>query len=149
MAAAEVRAVKAQSIAERLRLELNEANSRQASADAELEQSRSKSASQERQLVDLREWLGDSEGQLRGARARVRQMETKLLDLARSKEALWEDLPKRANEEYKESPGFEMGLARHSGVEIELDPFVTLPEDADVAMADGQPFDDSLPSPEE
>ncbi|RRT51105.1 hypothetical protein B296_00023981 [Ensete ventricosum] len=90
-------------------------------------------------------------------------------DLARSKEALQEDLPKRAIEEYKESLGFEMGLVRmgrvsleygyqlaltrlqawHPGVEIELDPFITLPEDADVTMVDEQPFDDSLPSPEE
>ncbi|RWW68489.1 hypothetical protein BHE74_00023981 [Ensete ventricosum] len=96
-------------------------------------------------------------------------MEIELLDLARSKEALREDLPKRVIEEYKESPGFEMGLvrmgrvsmeygyqlalarlqARHPGVEIELDPFVTLPEDADVTMVDEQPFDDSLPPPEE
>ncbi|RRT78490.1 hypothetical protein B296_00010805 [Ensete ventricosum] len=169
VAAAEARAVEAQSIAERLRLELNEANSRRALAEVELEQFRSESASQERQLADLREWPGNSEGQLRGARARVRQMETELLDLARSKEALREDLPKRAIEEYKESPGFEMGLvrmgrvsleygyqlaltrlqARHPGVEIELDPFVTLPEDVDITMADEQPFDDSLPPPEE
>ncbi|RWW18546.1 hypothetical protein GW17_00017460 [Ensete ventricosum] len=96
-------------------------------------------------------------------------METEMLDLARSKEALREDLPKRAVEKYKESPGFEMGLvwmgrvsleygyqlalarlqAWHPGVEIELDPFVTLPEDADVPMADEEPFDDSLPPPEE
>ncbi|RRT82973.1 hypothetical protein B296_00002365 [Ensete ventricosum] len=102
--AAGTRAVEAQSIAERLLLEFNETNSRRASAEAELEQSRSESASQERQLVDLRERLGDSEGQLRCTRARVHQMETELLDLARSKEALREDLPKRAIEEYKESP---------------------------------------------
>ncbi|RRT64751.1 hypothetical protein B296_00011701 [Ensete ventricosum] len=86
-------------------------------------------------------------------------METELLDLSRLKEALREDLP----------PGFEMGVvqmgrvsleyghqlalarlqARHPGVEIELDPFVTLPKDADVPMADEQPFNDSLPPPEE
>ncbi|RRT37050.1 hypothetical protein B296_00050994 [Ensete ventricosum] len=96
-------------------------------------------------------------------------METELLDLAQSNEALREDLPKRAIEEYKELPGFEMGLirmgrvsleygyqlaltrfqARHLGVEIELDPFITLPEDTNVTMADEQPFDDSLLSPEE
>ncbi|RRT56832.1 hypothetical protein B296_00036423, partial [Ensete ventricosum] len=78
-------------------------------------------------------------------------------------------LTKRAVEKYKESPGFEMYLvrmgrvsleyeyqlalarleARHPGVEIELDPFVTLPEDADIPMVDEQPFDDSLPPPEE
>ncbi|RWW48611.1 hypothetical protein BHE74_00045299, partial [Ensete ventricosum] len=120
-------------------------------------------------LADLRERLGDFEGQLRNARAQVRQIETELLDLAQSKETIWEDLPKRAIEKYKESPGFEMGLmrmgrvsleygyqlalaqlqARHPGVEIELDPFVTLPEDVDVPMVDEQPFDDSLPPPEE
>ncbi|RWV97452.1 hypothetical protein GW17_00039753 [Ensete ventricosum] len=96
-------------------------------------------------------------------------METELLDLTQSKEALREDLPKKAVEEYKESPRFEMSLvrmgrvsleyryqlalarlqARHPGVEIELDPFVTLPEDVDVPTANEQPFDDSLPPPEE
>ncbi|RZS01094.1 hypothetical protein BHM03_00030900, partial [Ensete ventricosum] len=168
VAVAEVRAAEAQSIAEHLRIELEEANDRRASVEAELEKTRSESASLERRLADLREQLGDSEGQLRSARAQVRQMETELLDLARSKETLREDLPKRAIEEYK-SPGFEMGLlrmgrvsleygyrlaltrlqARHPGVEIELDPFVTLPEDADATMPDEQPFDDSLPPPEE
>ncbi|RWV85379.1 hypothetical protein GW17_00052829 [Ensete ventricosum] len=148
---------------------LDEANRRRASVEADLEKARSESASLERQLADLRERLGDSEGQLRRARAQVRQMETKLLDLARSKEALREDLPKRVVEKYKESPGFKMSLvrmgrvsleygyqlaltrlqARHSGVEIELDPFVTLPEDVDVPMVDEQPFDDSQPPPEE
>ncbi|RWW40137.1 hypothetical protein BHE74_00054469 [Ensete ventricosum] len=151
VAAAEVRAAEAQSLAEHLRVELDEANDRRASVEADLEKARSESASLERQLADLRERLGDSEGQLQSARAQVRQMETELLDLARSKEALREDLPKRAVEKYKELPGFEMGLmwmgrvsleyryqlalarlqARHPGVEIELDPFVTLLEDAD------------------
>ncbi|RZR86871.1 hypothetical protein BHM03_00014157 [Ensete ventricosum] len=92
-----------------------------------------------------------------------------LLELARSKDALQEDLPRRAIEDYKKSFGFEMGLvrmgrvsleywyqlalarlqARHPRVEIELDPFVSLPEDDDVPMADEQPFDGSLPPPEE
>ncbi|RRT66787.1 hypothetical protein B296_00019514 [Ensete ventricosum] len=96
-------------------------------------------------------------------------METELLDLARSKDALWEELSRRAIEDYKMSPGFEMGLMRmgrvsleygyqlalarlqagYPEVEIELDPFVSLPKDDDVPMADKQPFDDSLPSPEE
>ncbi|RRT75164.1 hypothetical protein B296_00006337 [Ensete ventricosum] len=87
-----------------------------------------------------------------------------LLDLALSKKALREDLPKRVVKKYKESLGFEMGImrigrvslefgyqlalallqARHPRVEIELDPFVTLPVDADE-----RPFDDSLPPPEE
>ncbi|RWV94972.1 hypothetical protein GW17_00042443, partial [Ensete ventricosum] len=154
VAAAEVRAAEAQSLAEHLRVELDEVNGRRASMEADLEKARSESTSLERQLADLRERLGDSEGQLRSARAQ---------------EALREDLPKRAIEKYKESPGFEMGLvrmgrvsleygyqlslarlqARHPGVEIELDPFVTLPEDVDVPMADEQPFDYSLLPPEE
>ncbi|RRT57402.1 hypothetical protein B296_00023876 [Ensete ventricosum] len=169
MAVAEVRAVEAQSVVEQLQIKLEEANGCQASVEVELEKTHSESASLERQLVDLRERLSDSEGQLRGARAQVHQMETELLDLARSKEALREALPKRAIEEYKESPGFEMGLvrmgrvsleygyqlaltrlqARHPGVEIKLDPFVTLPEDADVTMADEQAFNGSLSLPEE
>ncbi|RRT39000.1 hypothetical protein B296_00045988 [Ensete ventricosum] len=96
----------------RLRIELDEANNCRASIEAELEKSRSESTSLERQLADLRERLGDSEGQFRSARARVRQMETELLDLARSNEALREDLSKRAIEESKELPGFEMGLVQ-------------------------------------
>ncbi|RRT58376.1 hypothetical protein B296_00038443 [Ensete ventricosum] len=115
------------------------------------------------------EQLDDSKGQLRGVRAQVRQMETELLDLARSKDALREELLRRAIEDYKKSPGFKMGLmrmgrvsleyryqlvlarlqARHPEVKIELDPFVSLPEDDDVPMADEQPFDDSLPPPKE
>ncbi|RRT57079.1 hypothetical protein B296_00027581 [Ensete ventricosum] len=111
-------------------------------------------------------WGSESYGA--GARAQVLQMETELLDLARSKDALREDLPRRA-EDYKKSPGFEMGLvrmgrvsleyrfqlalaqlqARHPGVEIKLNPFVSLPEDDDILMTDEQPFDDSLPPPEE
>ncbi|RWV81436.1 hypothetical protein GW17_00057145 [Ensete ventricosum] len=43
----------------------------------------------------------------------------------------------------------ELDEARHPGVEIELDPFASLPEDDDAPMADEQPFDDSLPSLEE
>ncbi|RZR77527.1 hypothetical protein BHM03_00002639 [Ensete ventricosum] len=147
--AVEVRAAEAQSLAEHLRVDLDEANGRRASVEADLEKARSESDSLERQLADLHERLGDSEGQLRRGSP--------------------EDLPKRAIEKYKESPGFEMGLvrvgrvsleygyqlalarlqARHPGVEIELDPFVTLPGDAGIPIADEQPFDDSLPPPKE
>ncbi|RZS18990.1 hypothetical protein BHM03_00051330 [Ensete ventricosum] len=119
VAAVEVRAVEAQSVAEHLRIKLDEANNRRASAEAELEKSRSESTSFERQLADLRERLGDSEGQLQSARARVHQMETELLDLARSKEALREDLSKRVIEEYKELPEFEMSLVQMGRVSLE------------------------------
>ncbi|RWW87691.1 hypothetical protein BHE74_00003465 [Ensete ventricosum] len=46
-------------------------------------------------------------------------MEIELLDLAQSNEALREDLPKRAIKEYKELPGFEMGLVRMGRVSLE------------------------------
>ncbi|RWV96442.1 hypothetical protein BHE74_00027935 [Ensete ventricosum] len=39
--------------------------------------------------------------------------------------------------------------ARHPGLEIEEDPFTLLPEDADMPMADDQPFDGSPPILEE
>ncbi|RZS08471.1 hypothetical protein BHM03_00039455 [Ensete ventricosum] len=98
---------------------LVEANGRRALVEADLEVARAESTSIERQLADLRERLDDSEGQLRGARAQVHQMETELLDLARSKKALREDLPKKAIEDYKKSPGFEIGLVRMGRVSLE------------------------------
>ncbi|RRT49685.1 hypothetical protein B296_00050453 [Ensete ventricosum] len=42
-----------------------------------------------------------------------------LLDLARSMEALREDLPKKAVEDYNESPGLKMGLVRMGWVSLE------------------------------
>ncbi|RZS12111.1 hypothetical protein BHM03_00043504 [Ensete ventricosum] len=49
--------------------------------------------------------------------------------------------------------GYQLALARlrarHPRLEIKEDPFMLLPEDADVPMADEQPFDDSLLLPEE
>ncbi|RRT73091.1 hypothetical protein BHM03_00026947 [Ensete ventricosum] len=44
-----------------------------------------------------------------------------LLELTRSKDALRVDLPKRAVEDYKKSPGFEMGLVRMGRVSLEYD----------------------------
>ncbi|RZS14586.1 hypothetical protein BHM03_00046290 [Ensete ventricosum] len=78
-------------------------------------------------------------------------------------------LPQQAIEEYKKSLRFEMGLvwigrvsleygyqlalarlrARHPSLEIEANAFMLLPEDADMSMADEQPFDDSSPKAEE
>ncbi|RRT50792.1 hypothetical protein B296_00037882, partial [Ensete ventricosum] len=49
--------------------------------------------------------------------------------------------------------GYQLALARlrarHPGVEIEEDPFTLLPDDADVPMAEEQPFDNSPPPVEE
>ncbi|RZS25490.1 hypothetical protein BHM03_00058695 [Ensete ventricosum] len=90
-------------------------------------------------------------------------IEDELLKLTQAMDALRVDLPKQAIEEYKKLSGFEMGLARmgwvsleygyqlalarlrtrHPSVEIDEDPFTLLPEDADVPMAEEQPFDDS------
>ncbi|RWW85583.1 hypothetical protein BHE74_00005725 [Ensete ventricosum] len=50
--------------AEHLRVELDEANGRRASAEADLEAARAESANLRRQLADSREQLDDSEGQL-------------------------------------------------------------------------------------
>ncbi|RWW70330.1 hypothetical protein BHE74_00022022, partial [Ensete ventricosum] len=142
--AVEVRVAEAGSLVEHLRVELDEANSRRASVEADLEVARAES--------------GPSAPN--GDRA---------AGLGSIKGGSPEDLPKKVVEEYKESSGFEMGLVRmgrvsleyeyqlalarlqaqHPGVEIKLDPFVSLPEDADVPIADEQPFDDSLPPPEE
>ncbi|RWW62599.1 hypothetical protein BHE74_00030267 [Ensete ventricosum] len=58
-------------------------------------------------------------GQLRSARTQVRQMETELLELTRSKDALREDLPRKTIEDYKKSPGFEMGQVRMGRVSLE------------------------------
>ncbi|RZR78949.1 hypothetical protein BHM03_00004511, partial [Ensete ventricosum] len=113
--------VLAQSLVEHLRVELDEVNDHQALVEADLAIARVELANLQRQLVDLQEQLDDSEGQLRGARAQVRQMETELLELTRSKDALREDLPKRAIEDYKKSSGFEMGLVRMGRVSLEYE----------------------------
>ncbi|RRT81830.1 hypothetical protein B296_00021216, partial [Ensete ventricosum] len=84
------------SLVEHLRVELDEVNNHRPLVEADLEIARVELANLQRQLADLQEQLDDSEGQLRGARAQVRQMETELLELTRSKDALREDLPKRA-----------------------------------------------------
>ncbi|RZR82910.1 hypothetical protein BHM03_00009440 [Ensete ventricosum] len=86
---------------------------------ADLEMAQVESASLERQIDDLQKRLDDSEGQLRGARAQVCQMETELLDLTRSKDVLREELPRRAIEDYKKSPEFEMDLMWMGRVSLE------------------------------
>ncbi|RWW52595.1 hypothetical protein BHE74_00040974 [Ensete ventricosum] len=142
VAVVEAQASEAQSLADNLQIELDE-------------------ASRHRESMEM--------DQLQNARTQVRQMETELLELSRSKDALRVDLPRQAIEDYKKTPGFEMGLvqmgqvyfeygyqlalvrlrAQHPELEIEQDPFALLPEDADIPMADEQPFNDSPPPPEE
>ncbi|XP_065014594.1 uncharacterized protein LOC135642395 [Musa acuminata AAA Group] len=71
---------------------------------------------------------------------------------------------KKLIEDYKQSSGFQLGLvwlgqvtyeygyridlgrfkARHPGLEVEADPFASLPEDRGVDMPDEVPFDDSV-----
>ncbi|RRT46992.1 hypothetical protein B296_00041947 [Ensete ventricosum] len=63
--------------------------------------------------------LVDSKSQLRNIRTQVHEMENELLKLTRAMDALRVDLPKQAIEDYKKSPGFEMGLIRMGWVSLE------------------------------
>ncbi|RWW58863.1 hypothetical protein BHE74_00034220 [Ensete ventricosum] len=69
--------------------------------------------------ADLRPLTQGMLGHLRGVRTQVRQIEIELLELTRSKDVLQEDLPRRAIEDYKKSPGFEMGLVQMGRVSLE------------------------------
>ncbi|RWV79517.1 hypothetical protein GW17_00059330 [Ensete ventricosum] len=71
------------------------------------------------ELAEFCGQLDDSKSQLWNTRTQVREMEIELLELTRSKDALRVDLPKRAIEDYKKSPGFEMGLIRMGRVSLE------------------------------
>ncbi|RWW87051.1 hypothetical protein BHE74_00004139 [Ensete ventricosum] len=92
VAAAEARASEAQSLVEHLQVKLDKANGRRESTKLEGAQAES---------TNLRRQLDDSESQLRSTRTQVRQMETELLELTQSKDALWVDLPRRAIKDYK------------------------------------------------
>ncbi|RZR93065.1 hypothetical protein BHM03_00021468 [Ensete ventricosum] len=72
------------------------------------------------ELANLRRQLANSQEKLAGSRGRLNDFET----LARLQ-------------------------ARHPRLEIKEDPFVLLIKDVDVPMTNEQPFDDSLPPPEE
>ncbi|RWW60846.1 hypothetical protein BHE74_00032131 [Ensete ventricosum] len=107
VAAAEAQASEAQSLADNLQTELDEANQRQESVEAELGEAQGLLANLWRQLADsqgkLVESYGrldDSESQLRNARTQVRQMEIELLELTRSKDALQAALSRQAIEDY-------------------------------------------------
>ncbi|RWW05857.1 hypothetical protein GW17_00030853 [Ensete ventricosum] len=80
-------------------------------------------------------------------------MEDKLLNLTGSTEALKVDLPKKVVADYKKTTGFEMGLVwtgqARVELEVEEDTFKILPEDSSVPMEAKQPFNDSMPQPEE
>ncbi|RRT39855.1 hypothetical protein B296_00058847 [Ensete ventricosum] len=161
VAAVEARALEAQSLVEHLRVELDKASRCRESMEVELEGARE-------ELVNLQRQLADSRGELTELRGQLDDSESWLRS-ARTQDTLRADLPKRAIEDYNKSPEFEMGIiwmgrgsleygyqlalarlrAQHPGVEIEQDSFAPLPKDDDVPMADEQPFDDSLPPPEE
>ncbi|RWV81901.1 hypothetical protein BHE74_00032808 [Ensete ventricosum] len=67
-------------------------------------------------------------------------MEDELLKMTNTMEGLRVELPKEVITAYKKSTDFEMGLARTGQV---------LPKDSTVLMEADQPFNDSLPPPEE
>ncbi|RZR74083.1 hypothetical protein BHM03_00031752 [Ensete ventricosum] len=150
-------------------VELEEATRRRQSLEIELSEVKDLLGDLQNQLNDARELLGVSQSQLKDVRARGRRMEDELLNLTRNTEALKVDLPKEAVADYKKSVGFKMGLVRTGQVsyeygyqvalarfrfrylelEVEEDPFKNLLEDLTVPMEADQPFDYSLPSPEE
>ncbi|RZR83602.1 hypothetical protein BHM03_00010251 [Ensete ventricosum] len=126
VAAIKAQALEAQSLAEHLRVELDEASRHRELVEVELEGAQEELASLLKQLVDL--WgelaelhrqLNDSESQLWSARTQVREMETELLELTRSKDAIRVDLLKRVVEDYTKSPGFEIGLIQMGRVSLE------------------------------
>ncbi|RRT68962.1 hypothetical protein B296_00026183 [Ensete ventricosum] len=146
MTVTEQRASEAQSLADHLKVKLEEATQRRESLEEE--------------LGEIQKRFFDSWDQL---------FENELLKLTRAMEALWDDLPKQAIDNYKKLRGFEMGLvrmgrvsleygyqlalvrfrARYPDLEVEEDPFKELSEDANVPIAVEQPFDDSPPPLEE
>ncbi|RWV94626.1 hypothetical protein GW17_00042816, partial [Ensete ventricosum] len=126
VAAIKAQALEAQSLAEHLRVELDEASRHRELVEVELEGAQEELASLLKQLVDL--WgelaelhrqLNDSESQLWSARTQVREMEIELLELTRSKDAIRVDLLKRVVEDYTKSPGFEIGLIQMGRVSLE------------------------------
>ncbi|RWW53096.1 hypothetical protein BHE74_00040441 [Ensete ventricosum] len=106
--------------------------------------------------------------ELCNARLREDGRDYHVIQLTRVMEALRVDLPKQAIEDYKKSPGFEIGLVQMGRVSLEYgyqlalaqfrarypdlkveDPFKLLPEDSNVTMANEQPLDDSPLPPKE
>ncbi|RWW33129.1 hypothetical protein GW17_00002173 [Ensete ventricosum] len=106
---------------------------------------------------------------LKGVRTGHRAFDYELLKLTGALEKLRVELPTETITKYKKSAGFEMSLvrtsqisyeygyrvalalfkARYPDLEIKEDPFVLLPEDKNMLMEAEQPFDNSLPPPEE
>ncbi|RZS08460.1 hypothetical protein BHM03_00039443 [Ensete ventricosum] len=97
------RASKAQSLAENLQVELEEATQQRESL--------------ERELGETRNALSDSRNlpKFKSSLLICKQ----LAELTRAMDALRVDLPKQDIEDYKKSPGFEMGLVRMGWVSLE------------------------------
>ncbi|RWV84153.1 hypothetical protein GW17_00054161 [Ensete ventricosum] len=97
------RASKAQSLAENLQVELEEATQQRESL--------------ERELGETRDALSDSRNlpKFKSSLLICKQ----LAELTRAMDALRVDLPKQDIEDYKKSPGFEMGLVRMGWVSLE------------------------------
>ncbi|RWW33922.1 hypothetical protein GW17_00001357 [Ensete ventricosum] len=145
---AEVRATETQSLVEHLRVELDEANDRRTlgrgiSGDGSGPTPRCEgpSAPNGDKAVGFGSIQGCSSG---GA---TEEGDRRLQEVARVQDGLNADGAGVAG--VWVSVGASSSSGPTSWVEIELDPFVSLPEDDDVPMADEQPFDDSLLPPEE
>ncbi|RRT84782.1 hypothetical protein B296_00002411 [Ensete ventricosum] len=146
VALAKRQAVEAQALVENIKIELEEATREWESLEKEmgkvqgtLSDLRGQLGETGSQLADYREQLVDFEEQLRNIQTQVREMEDELLKLTRAMVSL----------EYDYQLALARLRARHPGVEIKEDPFILLPEDADIPMAEEQPFDDSPPPIEE
>ncbi|RRT61510.1 hypothetical protein B296_00012819 [Ensete ventricosum] len=108
----------------------------------------------EKELQDIRGYLGDAQQLLREARTRARRMDDELLQAVKDLESARVELPRQTVAQYKESLGFKEGLkmmgrvtyeygyrvalarfrARHSDADVEEDPFTIHPEDDLVPM---------------
>ncbi|XP_064947092.1 uncharacterized protein LOC135597690 [Musa acuminata AAA Group] len=171
VAAAERRASDLEAEAVRLRSELQASTERSAELQMRLETSEGRN-------TELQMNLRASVAEARSARADslevLRRLEESRAEARRVSEALDAETRQRPGrdkkliEDYKGSPGFQLGLVRtgrvsyeygyrvalarfrvrNPGSEVVEDPFDSFPEDLDVGMPSDVPFDDSPDAPE-
>ncbi|XP_065033859.1 uncharacterized protein LOC135666279 [Musa acuminata AAA Group] len=173
VAAAEQRSSELEEEAMHLRAEARAADKRALALEAEVLRLRSEAKAAEEEKGNLRGLLEGAQSETRLARDEAavltQRLEGALADVKGASEALAAERERRPEKEevieaYKQSPGFQLGLARsgqvtyeygyrialgrfqtsHPGLEVEADPFVSHPEDLDVDMPEEVPFDDGV-----
>uniref|UniRef100_A0A804JDG7 Uncharacterized protein n=1 Tax=Musa acuminata subsp. malaccensis TaxID=214687 RepID=A0A804JDG7_MUSAM len=160
--------------AARLRAKAGAADERALALEAEVLRLRSEAKAAEEEKGNLRGLLEGAQSEARLARGEAvvltQRLEGALADVKGASEALAAERERRPEKEkeiieaYKQSSGFQLGLARsgqvtyeygyrialgrfqtsHPGLEVEADPFVSHPEDLDVDMPEEVPFDDGM-----